>query len=73
MNIPHHPTNLQNSIFGKLPTMWAGTAAVDGDAAPWKDAACGSMYAYVTGGTAAVMYVKTADAPEDADWVNIVD
>lgn len=69
--IPTYPEKNQSGVVGPLPWVWCGTADRDGDAAPWKDAPCGSEYTYLNAGTAAVKYLKVANVPQDADWTSV--
>ena len=72
-SIPTYPEKSESMLFGRHPWIWWGTADRVGTAAPYKDAPCGSQYTYVNVGTAAVMYVKIANVPEDNDWANTID
>jgi len=72
-NIPAYPEKLQSLSLGPLPWVWCGSADRSGTASPWKDAPCGSQYTYLNAGTAAIMYVKIADANADGDWANVID
>lgn len=71
MTIPTYPEKLHSGVIGPLPWDWCGSADRDGDAAPWKDAPCGSRYTYLNGGTASVIYFKEADDEDDADWIDL--
>lgn len=70
-NIPTYPEKTHSSILGPLPWVWCGSADRDGTASPWKDAPCGSQYTYLNAGTAAVLYLKIANVPADADWADL--
>jgi hypothetical protein len=73
MTIPTYPEKVHSMVAGPLPWVWCGTADRDGTASPWKDAPCGSQYTFLNAGTAAVHYVKIADADADADWAATTD
>ena len=71
--IPTYPEKRDGMLFGRNPWIWWGTADRVGTADPFRDAPCGSQYTYVDVGTAAILYVKKADANANGDWVSIVD
>lgn len=72
-SIPTYPEKTESMVHGKNPWVWWGTADRTGTAVPFKDAPCGSQYTYSNDGTAAIIYVKIANVPEDNDWANIID
>lgn len=67
MVIPFSPDIYYHPISGKAPSIWYGTVARDGDAAPWKDVAIGSIYIANVSGTV-TYWEKDADNKADADW-----
>lgn len=58
----------QDPVKGKVPGVFSGEVAVDGDALPWSNAPLGSLYVRYDAGNVNV-YVKTAANVADADWV----
>lgn len=67
MPIPVNPQFYSDPILGRLPVMWYGPVARDGDASPWKDVPIGSIYIAVVSSVLTV-YIKDADNKADADW-----
>lgn len=67
MFIPTTPQFYSDAIYGRLPVIWYGKVARDGDASPWKDAPIGSIYIANVSGTLTI-WVKDANAGADADW-----
>ena len=60
----------QDGTYGLGPSMFWGSAAIDGDAGPWANVGVGSLYLWrsTTGNNSAV-YQKVNDNGDDADWV----
>ncbi len=54
--------------YANDPLMWAGSAAVDGDATRFSEAPIGSIYIRRLAGSV-TFYAKTAHNEADADWV----
>ena len=65
--VPTEVRMQEHAILGKLPAIWYGTVARDGDASPWKDVPIGSIYIANVTGTLTI-YVKDANNAADADW-----
>ena len=67
MFIPTYPHRYESGVGGALPNIWYGITARDGDAAPWKDVAIGSIYIANVSGVL-TFWVKDANAGSDNDW-----
>lgn len=59
-----------DSLYGRPPEIIWGTAAPDGDAAPWKDAQIGTVYIRVSSGNVG-LHLKEADDEDDNDWLTV--
>lgn len=70
MFIPTYPHRYETGVEGRLPNIWYGLTARDGDAEPWKDVAIGSIYIANVSGTL-TLWVKDANNGADADWGTI--
>lgn len=60
----------ESGITGAGPGVWYGSDAVDGDRADWLRAPLGSLY-FRKSSTGATLYLKSAKAGADDDWVPV--
>lgn len=64
------PTVRESAVSGRVPDLWVGVNAVDGDALPWSTCPVGMEYVYKPNETTApVIYKKLKDDGRDDDWV----
>lgn len=67
MPITDQVTNLDSVASGRLPVLWSGTQAVDGDAGDWVTVPVGSIYVRIASGSVAA-YMKTTADGDNGDW-----
>lgn len=67
--ITNWPGSQHSGIEGQFPNIFSGIVAPDGDAAPWKDQATGTLYAYrVPASDYVYWYEKRKNSSADDDW-----